>query len=568
MNDIHIPEDELRRIREEAEARHQAEMERRAADPLPTPEPPPPPEPPAPVAGGNPVRWDLLAAPRAYPVGVRRGSYLLSLLALGLPVGAYLALFDGYLADRAAVRLEQYSTAEFWLRGAGFAAVLFVAVHLFAYARRLRAPGAVEVVRTDGRAPVLLLRAFQDDRAEVENAPPLLDWRRVWARVGWSRAQSFEELIGGLFDRCGPVVAIGRPGEPVPPLGAARFWIGDEHWQSAVRQLLASGQRIVMLMGRLDGRAGLTWEAQQVFALPHPQKLVLLMPPVDEEEARARWDGYRALSGGRLPEYQGGELAVGFDPTGAATVVRATRRWGAFTRDEAAYRAALRVPPRPVWGRVVLAALLTTFVLMKGVGVLLPAAQQVREEAARNVATNNLKELALAMHNWAGAPGRRFDPTGPFWPVPGAEFGAPKKLVSSEEYGLSELVPLSDTDAERLGLPKGTGIEVALVTPGSPAAEAGHGPNSVLVTLNGKPVPNDLARFRQLWDQTVAPDPRRGRVEVADLEPLRRWDRTVRASRYALAGVAGACLLGAVYLRLRGPRARTTGALDFRSPVA
>jgi hypothetical protein len=81
--------------------------------------------------------------------------------------------------------------------------------------RRVRAPDAADVLCEDRRPPVLLLRAFRADELEADAAKPS------------DLPITFEEFIVQPLERYGPVVAIGRPGDPLPPLGAYREYVAE-----------------------------------------------------------------------------------------------------------------------------------------------------------------------------------------------------------------------------------------------------------------------------------------------------------------------------------------------------
>jgi hypothetical protein len=103
--------------------------------------------------------------------------------------------------------------------GAFFTAgVLLVLASRRHFARRLE-----DVLSKDPREPVLFPRQFGDD--DVRHEDPTLPL---------SFARTFEERMVRALGAIGSVVAIGRPGDHLPPPGAARIYLSNEAWQAEV----------------------------------------------------------------------------------------------------------------------------------------------------------------------------------------------------------------------------------------------------------------------------------------------------------------------------------------------
>jgi hypothetical protein len=217
------------------------------------------------------------------------------------------------------------------------AATQGLALWLWRLGKKLAAKRAEEYLQADPRPPILLLRSFADDEFLFERGSgPIM--------VVPKMEVSLEEVLATVYGAQGPVVAIGRPGERLPPPGFGRTWVSDEEWKGKVANCLDECQKAVLILG---STSGLTWEIDQLFEKNVPEKVVLVLPPLGEAAARSRWETARSLFRGILPGYQGGEVAVTFDANWGCAVARVEPGlWGSFGRTPEDYRRILEATSR------------------------------------------------------------------------------------------------------------------------------------------------------------------------------------------------------------------------------
>ena len=174
--------------------------------------------------------------------------------------------------DRAVLSVPELGFLDFGLIGSGlvggFIPLCFLGGSaLIIRVRKLAAVDAAALMEEDTRAPVLYLRSFGDDGEGVMGHT--------------SRAQGFlaptvEEKLAAAMRHVGPFVAIGRPGETLPELGAARMYVSDDHWQDEIVALMERAQ-IVLL--RIGDTPGFWWEVQQVMERVEMARVVFFFPP-------------------------------------------------------------------------------------------------------------------------------------------------------------------------------------------------------------------------------------------------------------------------------------------------
>ncbi len=138
-------------------------------------------------------------------------------------------------------------------------------------ARKHNAVSARAALEKDRRAPIVYLRSFQDDGLFQPGTFFLVnDWLRTLSE------KTAEENLSTALAPFGPVVAIGRPEEEMPEVGAARIYVGDDHWQDLIRDLVSDRGAVAVFQA--GGTPGLRWELETVGTLLRPEYILMFLP--------------------------------------------------------------------------------------------------------------------------------------------------------------------------------------------------------------------------------------------------------------------------------------------------
>jgi hypothetical protein len=149
-------------------------------------------------------------------------------------------------------------------------------------ARRRMAPDGRKLMARDQRPPILYLRSFGDDQEEGGNPDS-----------GGFVFGTYEERLLRAMRGYGPVVAVGCPGERLPPLGAARMYVDDPDWKPTVSDLAAKARLVVM---RPSEKEAVLWEARMAARVAGSDKVALYVRGLRQ----SAWKGFIEQLGAAL----------------------------------------------------------------------------------------------------------------------------------------------------------------------------------------------------------------------------------------------------------------------------
>jgi hypothetical protein len=155
------------------------------------------------------------------------------------------------------------------------AIVIFIKLlKLYLLGKKHLALSVDQILAVDHRPPVVYLRSFQDDSkaaAVMSGGVPF------WALVGLASKKTEEEMLVDQLTPFGPVIAIGRPGEELPELGAARMYVDSSVWHNEVEAQLDKAALVVLRLGSTEG---LWWELEHSIGKIKPERFIVIVPHI------------------------------------------------------------------------------------------------------------------------------------------------------------------------------------------------------------------------------------------------------------------------------------------------
>jgi hypothetical protein len=151
--------------------------------------------------------------------------------------------------------------------------------------RRARVHTARIVASTSSLLPgsyVLYLRPFTQDLTSSGIAPGAENDNAFNnpARTIMRSGRTYEERLGRMFRRFGPLIAVGRPGEELPGgSGARRTYLPLDDWKDTVGELIDNARLVILGAGPGPGTV---WEYVEILRRRDPSRLVVLV--TDEAE--------------------------------------------------------------------------------------------------------------------------------------------------------------------------------------------------------------------------------------------------------------------------------------------
>lgn len=153
------------------------------------------------------------------------------------------------------------------------------------HAAKARAASPASPIHDYSKREVLYLRSFRTDIATT-------------GKILFSGFTTDEEQLADVLRPFGDLIAIGRPGEPLPVPGADRMYATDAEWKDLVLQRMRAATLVVIRAGT---GAGLLWEFGQAVSTLRPERVVVFVFNLSKVDYDAFAGQVREMLGIALP---------------------------------------------------------------------------------------------------------------------------------------------------------------------------------------------------------------------------------------------------------------------------
>jgi len=154
--------------------------------------------------------------------------------------------------------------------------------------RRMVPPYVDSISHKDSRAPILYIRSFKADE----------DWTLFsfikgifTSALTKQPVYSREEQLCAVLSHLGPIIAVGRPGEKLTPVGFSRVYLDNDNWQTFVLDEIIQAQIVVIAPGLTEG---FWWEFERVIKNVAPTRILIDLRALGKASKRQiAYDAFR-----------------------------------------------------------------------------------------------------------------------------------------------------------------------------------------------------------------------------------------------------------------------------------
>ena len=147
---------------------------------------------------------------------------------------------------------------------------------------------------------MVLLRPFESDATVLGTGRWFAGGEGIYTRTLFAGQYFIEQDFAAAVRPFGPLVAIGRPSEALPPPGAApRFRETDQTWKDRVVDLLRRARLVILVPGTSEP---LHWEITTAFQELKPQQLLIMVGSNTPREYEALSQIFKKATGRDFPD--------------------------------------------------------------------------------------------------------------------------------------------------------------------------------------------------------------------------------------------------------------------------